>query len=392
MNIHEYQSKALLREYGVPVMDGYPAFTPAEAMDGAQKLGGGLVAVKAQIHAGGRGKAGGVKLARTPQEAFDYAGQLLGMTLVTKQTGPKGKKVRRLLIEKGCKVIKEYYLSMVIDSKKAAITVVASSEGGMSIEEVAEETPEKIVKIPLNYVMKMQPFIAYEIADKLGIPAAEKKNFAALMRGMYRLFTEKDCKMIEINPLALTEDEGLVALDAKISFDDAGLPRHKDIAAMRDRDEEETLEADATDRGFSFVSFGGDIACLGAGAGMGMATVDTLAYLGAVPGNFMDSGPHTEADDIMQAFDIVAAQPGIKVILVNYFAGGALVDTIAEGVVKAVKKSGCTLPIVVRLDGINVERAFQIIEDSGLQNIHMADSIMKAAQMAVDYTKERACA
>ncbi|OYD09465.1 ADP-forming succinate--CoA ligase subunit beta [Paludifilum halophilum] len=386
MNVHEYQGKEVLRQYGVVVPRGQVAFTPEEAVEAAENLGGELWVVKAQIHAGGRGKAGGVKLAKSLDEVKQFASELLGSTLVTHQTGPEGKEVKRLLIEEGCRIKKEYYVGMVIDRSNSRITMMASEEGGTEIEEVAARTPEKIFKETVDPTVGLQPFQARRLAFSIGIPKEMVGKAVKFMLGLYRAFEQKDCSLAEINPLITTEDGQVMALDAKLNFDDNALYRHKDIAEFRDLDEEDPKEIEASKYDLSYIALDGNIGCMVNGAGLAMATMDIIKHYGGEPANFLDVGGGATAEKVTEAFKIILDDPHVKGILVNIFGGIMKCDVIAEGVVEAAKQVGLDRPLVVRLEGTNVERGQQILGESGLK-ITAADSMDDAAEKIVSLVR-----
>ncbi|AWI12139.1 MAG: ADP-forming succinate--CoA ligase subunit beta [Caldibacillus thermoamylovorans] len=383
MNIHEYQGKELLRKYGVSVPDGKVAFTVDEAVQAAKELNSNVVVVKAQIHAGGRGKAGGVKIAKNLDEVRTYAGELLGKTLVTHQTGPEGKEVKRLLIEKGCDIKKEYYIGIVLDRATSRVTLMASSEGGMEIEEVAEKTPEKIFKETIDPLIGLAPFQARRIAFNIGIPKELVNQAVKFMTGLYTVFVEKDCSIAEINPLVITGDGKVMALDAKLNFDSNALYRHPDILEYRDLDEEDPKEIEASKYDLSYIKLNGNIGCMVNGAGLAMATMDIIKYYGGEPANFLDVGGGATAEKVTEAFKIILSDNNVKGIFVNIFGGIMKCDVIATGVVEAAKQIGLSVPLVVRLEGTNVELGKNILHESGL-NIVPAESMADGAQKIVE--------
>ena len=372
MNIHEYQAKAVLSKYGVAVPKGKVADTPSEAEIIAGEFGTPVV-VKAQIHAGGRGKGGGVKFAKTPEEAREYAKQILGMTLVTHQTGPQGKKVKRVLVEQAGKIKRELYLGMVIDRGFSRVVMMASTEGGMEIETVAAKTPEKILKEWVDPAVGLMPFQARKLAFGLGIPGELTGKAVKFMVALYNAFVDTDCSLAEINPLVLTEDGDIVALDAKMNFDGNGLFRHKDIGALRDFDEEDPTETEASRFDLSYISLDGDIGCMVNGAGLAMATMDMIKLCGGSPANFLDVGGGASAEQVTNAFRLILSDAKVKAILVNIFGGIMRCDIIAEGVVTAAKTLGLSVPLVVRLEGTNVEKGKEILAASKLNIISAAD-------------------
>jgi succinyl-CoA synthetase beta subunit len=382
MNIHEHQAKTLLAEFGVPVPRGYPAFSVDEAVAAAEKLGGPVWVVKAQIHAGGRGKGGGVKLARSLDEVRAEATTMLGMTLVTHQTGPKGKLVRRLYIEEGAAIAKEYYLSLLVDRETSRVAVVASTEGGMDIEQVAHETPQLIHTFSIDPATGIWPHHALMLSKALGLTGDAAKDVRTLLPALYKAFTEKDMSLLEINPLIATTEGRLKVLDAKMGFDDNALFRHPEVVALRDLTEEDEKEIEASKHELSYITLDGEIGCMVNGAGLAMATMDIIKLYGSSPANFLDVGGGASKDKVVAAFKIITADPNVKGILVNIFGGIMRCDIIAEGVVEAVKEVGLKVPLVVRLEGTNVELGKQIIRDSGL-NVIAANDLADGAQKIV---------
>ena len=382
MKIHEYQAKEVLRKYGVPTPKGVPCFSVDEAVKAAQSIPGKVWVVKAQIHAGGRGKGGGVKVAKSLDEVKAYAGQILGMQLKTHQTGPEGQKVRRLLIEEGADIKKELYVGMVVDRVTQKVCLMASSEGGMDIEEVAAKTPEKIHKVFVDPAGGLKDAEADDIAAKIGIPAASVAQARVVLQALYKAFWDTDASLAEINPLVLTGDGRVVALDAKINFDSNALFRHPDIVALRDLDEEDAAEIEASKFDLSYISLDGNIGCLVNGAGLAMATMDTIKLYGAEPANFLDVGGGATAEKVTEAFKIMLKNPKVKGILVNIFGGIMQCDTIARGVVAAAREVNLAVPLVVRMKGTNDEMGKQILKDSGLPIIS-ADNMADAAQKIV---------
>jgi succinyl-CoA synthetase beta subunit len=389
MNIHEHQAKALLAEFGVPVPRGYPAFSVDEAVAAAEKLGGPVWVVKAQIHAGGRGKGGGVKLARSLDEVRAEAQRMLGMTLVTHQTGPKGRVVRRLYIEEGASIAKEYYLSLLVDRETSRVAVVASTEGGMDIEEVAHSTPERIHTFTIDPATGVWPHHGLMLAQALGLKGETAKQARALLPALYKAFTEKDMSLLEINPLIATTDGALKVLDAKVGFDDNALFRHPEVVALRDVTEEDEKEIEASKHELSYIALDGEIGCMVNGAGLAMATMDIIKLYGAEPANFLDVGGGASKEKVTAAFKIITADPNVKGILVNIFGGIMRCDIIAEGVVEAVKEVGLKVPLVVRLEGTNVELGKKIISESGL-NVIAANDLADGAQKIVDAVRAAA--
>ena len=386
MKIHEYQAKELLRAHGVPVPRGYPAFTEREAVEAAQKLGGALWVVKAQIHAGGRGKGGGVKLAKSVDEAQALAGQILGMQLKTHQTGPEGQKVRRLLVEEGADIKKEYYVAALTDRATQKVALMASSEGGMDIEEVAHATPEKIIKVFVDPLTGLSDAQAKELADGIGVPAASQAEAIAIFRKLYACYMATDASLAEINPLILEGDGHIKALDAKFNFDSNALFRHPEIVAYRDLDEEDPAEVEASKFDLSYISLDGNIGCLVNGAGLAMATMDTIKLFGGEPANFLDVGGGATAEKVTEAFKIMLKNPKVEGILVNIFGGIMRCDTIAEGVIAACKAVNLKVPLVVRMKGTNEDIGKKMLADSGLPIIS-ADTMAEAATKIVAAVK-----
>ena len=396
MNIHEYQAKALLRSYGIPVSDGRPVLRAEEAKTAAGELDGPLWVVKAQIHAGGRGKGrfkepeagekGGVRLARSVGEAAEFARQMLGRTLVTVQTGPAGKQVGRIYIEDGSEIARELYLAILIDRATSRISFVCSTEGGMSIEDVAHDTPEKIVTFDVDPATGLSDFHGRRVAFALGLEGNQIKQCVTIIRKLYRLFVEKDMEMLEINPFVVLKDGALKLLDAKMSFDGNALYRHPDIAALRDESEEDPKELAASKFDLNYIALDGEIGCMVNGAGLAMATMDIIKLYGAEPANFLDVGGGATKEKVTEAFKIITSDPQVKGILVNIFGGIMRCDIIAEGVIAAVKEVGLKVPLVVRLEGTNVELGKDIIRGSGL-NVIAADNLSDAAQKIVKAVK-----
>jgi succinyl-CoA synthetase beta subunit len=382
MKIHEYQGKELLKRYGVRVPRGIPCFSVDEAVKAAQALGGKVWVVKAQIHAGGRGKGGGVKVAKSLDEVKAYAGQILGMQLVTHQTGPAGQLVRRLLIEEGADIKKELYVGLVVDRVTQKVTVMASSEGGMDIEEVADKTPELIHKVTADVATGLTDAQADDLAAKIGIPAASVPQARAVFQALLRAFWETDASLAEINPLILTGSGDVIALDAKLNFDANALYRHPELVALRDLDEEDPAEIEASKFDLAYIQLDGNIGCLVNGAGLAMATMDTIKLFGGEPANFLDVGGGATAEKVTEAFKIMLRNPGLKAILVNIFGGIMKCDTIAEGVVTASRAVGLKVPLVVRMKGTNEELGRKLLADSGLPIIS-ADSMAEAAEKVV---------
>lgn len=386
MKIHEYQAKELLAAYGVPVPEGLLALTPEEAKEATEKLGGQSV-VKAQVHCGGRGKAGGVKLAKSPEEAFSIAQNMLGMTLVSKQTGPEGKVVHKVYITKAVDIRKEYYLSLTADASNATLVIIASGEGGTEIEETSEKNLEAIVKEQVSILTGLKSYEALEVAKRIGIPAENRKEFAAILQKMYKLYVEKDCSLIEINPLILTGDGSLSALDAKITFDDNALARHPEVALLRDEQEEDPKEVRASKSDLNYVALDGNIGCMVNGAGLAMATMDIIKKFGGSPANFLDVGGSATEERVTTAFEILLSDPHVKAIMVNIFGGIMKCDIIASGIVAAAKAIDIQVPVVVRLEGTNVELGKKILEESSLALISAKD-MADAARKSVSAIKE----
>jgi succinyl-CoA synthetase beta subunit len=386
MKIHEYQGKEILRQFEVPVPRGIPAFTVQEAVEAAQKLGGPVWVVKAQIHAGGRGKGGGVKLARSIDEVKQLAGEILGMQLVTHQTGPEGQKVRRLLIEDGADIKKEYYVSAVTDRASQRVAIMASSEGGMDIEEVAHKTPEKIIKVFVDPATGLTAAQATELANGIGVPAASTAAAADVFQKLYKCYMDTDASLVEVNPLILEGNGGIKALDAKFNFDSNALFRHPEIVAYRDLDEEDAAEVEASKFDLAYISLDGNIGCLVNGAGLAMATMDTIKLFGAEPANFLDVGGGATPEKVTEAFKIMLKNPKVKAILVNIFGGIMRCDTIAQGVITACKAVNLSVPLVVRMKGTNEELGKQMLAESGLPIIS-ADSMAEAAEKIVAAVK-----
>jgi succinyl-CoA synthetase beta subunit len=389
MNIHEYQAKELLARFGVAVPRGRAAFSADEAVAAAQSLGGSLWVVKAQIHAGGRGKAGGVKLARSLDEVRAIAADLLGKTLVTKQTGPQGRVVGRLYVEEGCDIARELYLGLLIDRATGRVTCIASEEGGVEIEEVAAHQPEKILKVTIDPATGLMPHHARRIAYGLGLEGDQVKKAVKFIDAIYRAFVELDASVIELNPLMVTKSGDVVALDAKINFDDNALYRHKEVAALRDEDEEDPAEREAARNELNYVKLDGSIGCMVNGAGLAMATMDIIKLYGGEPANFLDVGGGATKERVTAAFKIILSDPNVKTILVNIFGGIMRCDIIAEGVVAAARELSLDAPLVVRLEGTNVELGKKILAESGLPILSASD-LADAAEKAVAAVKQAA--
>jgi succinyl-CoA synthetase beta subunit len=386
MKIHEYQGKEILRNFGVPVPRGIPAFTVQEAVEAAQKLGGPVWVVKAQIHAGGRGKGGGVKLARSIEDVKKIAGEILGMQLITHQTGPEGQKVRRLLIEDGADIKKEYYVSAVTDRATQRVAMIVSSEGGMDIEEVAHSTPEKILTEIVDPATGLTDAQATKLANAIGVPAGSTAQAVDVLQKVYKVYMDTDASLVEINPMILEGNGNIKAIDAKFNFDSNALFRHPEIVAYRDLDEEDAAEVEASKFDLAYISLDGDIGCLVNGAGLAMATMDTIKLFGAEPANFLDVGGGATPEKVTEAFKIMLKNPKVKAILVNIFGGIMKCDTIATGVITACKATNLNVPLVVRMKGTNEELGKKMLADSGLPIISV-DTMAEAAQAAVKAVK-----
>ena len=386
MNIHEYQAKQVLREFGAPTPQGVAAYSVDEAVAGAKELGGPVWVVKAQIHAGGRGKGGGVKVVKSIEEVEAEARRMLGMTLVTHQTGPEGKTVNRLYVEDGCDIANELYLSVLVDRATGRVAFIASTEGGMDIEEVAASTPEKILTLSIDPATGCMPHHGRRVAKALGMTGATAKKGAKLAQQIYQAFVEKDMSLLEINPLVVTGAGDVVCLDAKMGFDSNALYRHEKILNMRDITEEDPAEVEASKFDLSYVKLDGNIGCMVNGAGLAMATMDIIKYYGAEPANFLDVGGGADKEKVTEAFKIITSDPNVQAILVNIFGGIMKCDIIAEGVIAAVKEVGLKVPLVVRLEGTNVEKGKEILAGSGL-DIIPADDLEDAADKAVKAVK-----
>ena len=398
MNIHEYQAKGLLAKFGVAVPRGAVAYTPDEASKAAKELGGSIWVVKSQIHAGGRGAGhfaedpdggGGVRLAKSDEEVRAHAEAMLGQTLVTKQTGPDGKEVKRIYVEEGCDIARELYLSLLVDRETSRIVIVASTEGGMDIETVAEETPEKIAQVAIDPVTGIMPFHTREIAFGLGLEGSQIKSAAKFLTAMYKAFLELDASMVEINPLVVTGSGDVIALDAKMNFDDNALYRQPDVEALRDEDEEDPMELEASKHELNYIKLDGAIGCMVNGAGLAMATMDIVKLHGSAPANFLDVGGGATKERVTAAFKIILSDPNVEGILVNIFGGIMRCDVIAEGIVAAAREVSLHVPLVVRLEGTNVDLGKKILAESGLP-IVSADDLGDAAEKIVNAVKEAA--
>ena len=382
MNLHEYQSKQVFREYGIPVPEGIPADSPDKAVQAAKELGGELWVVKAQVHAGGRGKAGGVKLCRTLDEVRDETKAMLGQVLVTHQTGPEGLPINMVYVECGSQIERELYLSIVIDSASERVSVMASADGGMDIEEVAEKTPERIKTLSINPVTGLMPYQAREIGFGIGLGKAHMREFTRVMMGFYKMFIEKDLSMLEINPLIVTGDDRIMALDAKVDIEDNSLYRQSAMQTYRDPSQEDEMENKASAHDLNYVSLDGDIACMVNGAGLAMATMDIIKLHGGEPANFLDVGGGATAERVTEAFKLILSNPKVKAVLVNIFGGIVRCDLIAEGIIQAVKEVGVKVPVIARLEGTNVIKGRELLANSGL-DIITAEGLTDAAKKAV---------
>ena len=387
MNIHEYQAKGLLAKFGVGVLSGQVAYTPDEAVEAAKKLGGQVWVIKAQIHAGGRGKGGGVKVVKSLDDVRETARRMIGMNLITHQTGPKGKLVKRIYVESGCDIRRELYLGMLVDRATSRITIMASTEGGVEIEKVAAEHPEKIIKVAVDPATGIQPFHARKIAFGLGLQGNQVGSCIKFVTAMYRAFVELDCSIVEINPLVVTGAGDVIALDAKMNFDDNALVRHKEVEEMRDEDEEDPAELEAGKHNLNYIKLDGNIGCMVNGAGLAMATMDIIKLYGGLPANFLDVGGGATKERVTTAFKIILSDPNVEGILVNIFGGIMRCDVIAEGVVAAAREVSLHVPLVVRLEGTNVELGKKILAQSGLP-ILSADNLADAAEKIVKAVKE----
>ncbi len=388
MNIHEYQAKQIFQKYGVPTPKGIIANTVDEAVKAAEELGGPIWVVKAQIHAGGRGLGGGVKLAKSMDEVKQFADEILGMTLVTHQTGPEGKLVQKVYIEDGADIQDEFYLGVVLDRAKEMPVIMASTEGGMEIEKVAEETPEKIVKVAVDPAIGFQGFHGRELVFGLGLTdKTEQKNMIQFASKLYKLYMENDAEMIEINPLIKTGDGKFIALDGKMGFDDSALGRHPDIEAMRDLSEEDPDEREASQYGLSYIALDGEIGCMVNGAGLAMGTMDTINYMGGTPANFLDVGGSANAETVAKGFEIILKNPNVKAIFVNIFGGIVRCDRIANGILEATKMVDVNVPVIVRLDGTNAPEAAEILKNANIDNVISATDLGDGAKKAVAAAK-----
>lgn len=386
MNLHEYQAKQVLKRFGLPILSGHVCYTPGEAEAAADQLGGGICVVKAQVHAGGRGKAGGVKLAKSSAEAREAAAKILGMKLVTPQTGAAGKIVHKVYVEAGCAIAKEYYLSMLVDRAKRCVSIIASTEGGMEIEEVAHKSPEKILNVRIDPKVGLQGYQAAKLAIDLGVPLEARKHFAQVVKGLYTAFVECDLALLEINPLVLTKENTFVLLDAKCALEDNAAFRQKDIHDMMDYDEQDPRDLRAQKYGLNYVGLDGNIGCLVNGAGLAMATMDIIKAFGGEPANFLDVGGGATKENVTEAFRILLSDTNVKGILVNIFGGIMKCDVIATGIIEAAKEVGLKVPLVVRLQGTNVDLGRKMLAESGLA-ITPADTMDDAAKKIVSLAK-----
>ncbi len=386
MKIHEYQAKGLLKEYGIPIPRGDVAFSPAEAEKIAQDLGGDTMVVKAQIHAGGRGKGGGIKLAHSPSEVRDLTSQILGMRLVTHQTGPEGRIVKRVLIEEGMEIDQELYIGMVLDRSKSCLVAMASQAGGMDIEQVASETPEKILKETVDPAVGLQAFQARRLSFGLGLSGGLVRKGAQLIQALYQAFVQSDFSLVEINPLVRTRAGEILALDAKINLDDNAVDRHSKLSELRDLDEEEPLEVEASKFGLNYIKLDGSVGCMVNGAGLAMATMDIIKLAGESPANFLDVGGGANVDSVENGFRILMSDPNVKAVLINIFGGIVRCDRVAEGVVQALRNVNVMVPVVVRLEGTNADEGTRILEESGL-DFSVARALKEAAEKVVAVTK-----
>ena len=387
MNIHEYQAKAIFKEFGVPVLKGVVVSNPKDAREAAQELGGSVWVVKAQIHAGGRGKGGGVKLAKSTLEVEELTKQILGMTLVTHQTGPEGKLVQKVYIEEGARIKKEYYLGMTLDRSKEQNVMMASTEGGMEIEEVAHNSPEKIIKVAIDPATGFQGFHGRELAFKLGLANEQIPEFIKFAKALYECYVKKEANLVEINPLILTEEGHFLALDAKMGFDDNALSRHHEIEGLRDLSEEEPTEIEASRYGLSYVKLDGNVGCMVNGAGLAMGTMDIIKHEGGEPANFLDVGGGASAETVAKGFEIILNDKNVIAIFVNIFGGIVRCDRVANGIIEATKLTNVSVPVIVRLDGTNAEEAKEILKNSNIANLIAAENLADGAKKAVAAAK-----
>ncbi|MDD2200011.1 MAG: ADP-forming succinate--CoA ligase subunit beta [Bacteroidales bacterium] len=388
MNIHEYQAKQILKEYGVPVLDGYVASTTQEAVEAAKKLKSSVFVVKAQIHAGGRGKGGGVKIAKNFDEVYKYAKEILGMNLVTHQTGTKGKHVNLIYIESGAKIIKEFYFGITLDRILEKPVIMASAEGGVEIEKLAEETPEKIFKLVIDPLFGLQEFQARNLAYKLGFNNNQVKQFVKFALAVYEAYMQKDANLVEINPLALIEDDKLIALDAKMSFDDNALYRNLDVAKMRDLSEEDSAKIEAAKYSLNYIKLSGNVGCMVNGAGLAMATMDIIKHKGGEPANFLDVGGGASPETVAKGMQIILEDKNVKALFINIFGGIVRCDRIANGIIEATQNINIDVPVIVRLDGTNAEEAAELLKKSGIKQLISAQDLNEGAEKAVEIVKK----
>jgi succinyl-CoA synthetase beta subunit len=387
MKIHEYQAKELFKQFNIPVSKGYVADSVQQAVENAKKIGGNMWVVKAQIHAGGRGKAGGVKLAKSFEELEKYSKEILGKTLVTHQTGPEGKVVKKIYIVEAIDIKKEFYLAILLDRTLEIPVIIASSEGGMEIEKVAEESPEKIIKRPIEPLVGITPFYIRELANALGFDKKQTKEFSKFLVNLYKMYLEKDASLIEINPLVLKDDDKFDALDAKVTFDDNALYRHPEISELRDFDEEEPTETEASEFGLNYVKLDGNVGCMVNGAGLAMSTMDIIKHEGGEPANFLDVGGGANPKTVAKGFEIILKDPNVKSIFVNIFGGIVRCDRIANGIIEATKITKVNVPVIVRLDGTNAEEAMILLKNTNIDNIIPAETLHDGAIKAVKAAK-----
>ncbi len=387
MKIHEYQAKELFKQFNIPVSKGYVADSVQQAVENAKKIGGNMWVVKAQIHAGGRGKAGGVKLAKSFEELEKYSKEILGKTLVTHQTGPEGKVVKKIYIVEAIDIKKEFYLAILLDRTLEIPVIIASSEGGMEIEKVAEESPEKIIKRPIEPLVGITPFYIRELANALGFDKKQTKEFSKFLVNLYKMYLEKDANLIEINPLVLKDDDTFNALDAKVTFDDNALYRHPEISELRDFDEEEPTETEASEFGLNYVKLDGNVGCMVNGAGLAMSTMDIIKHEGGEPANFLDVGGGANPKTVAKGFEIILKDPNVKSIFVNIFGGIVRCDRIANGIIEATKITKVNVPVIVRLDGTNAEEAMILLKNTNIDNIIPAETLHDGAIKAVKAAK-----
>ncbi len=388
MNIHEYQAKQIFKDFNVPVLDGIAVTTAEEAKKAAEQLTTSKFVVKAQIHAGGRGKGGGVKIVNTPQEVYEAAEKMLGMTLITHQTSEEGKLVKKLYIESAANITKEYYLGITLDRQNGVPMMMASTEGGVEIEKVAEETPDKIIKTPINPLFGLQDFQIREVAFGLGLNKEQSKYFIKFSSALYAAYTKKDAEMIEINPLALLDDDRMIALDAKMGFDDNALYRQKEVLEMRDFNEEDPAETEAGKYGLSYVKLDGNVGCMVNGAGLAMSTMDIIKYKGGEPANFLDVGGSANAETVAKGMEIILSDKNVKAIFINIFGGIVRCERIANGIIEATKSISIDVPVIVRLDGTNAEEAKEILKNAGISQLITAENLNDGAEKAVNIAKE----